>query len=55
MRQLNRKYGFTKFIIVVPSVAIREGVYKSFEITKEPFELQYDKAVIYTFKIIMRR
>ena len=31
--ELHRKYGFTKFIIVVPSVAIREGVYKSFEIT----------------------
>ncbi len=40
--ELNRKYGFTKFIIVVPSVAIREGVYKSFEITKEHFALQYD-------------
>ena len=40
--ELNRKYRFTKFIIVVPSVAIREGVYKSFEITKEHFDLQYD-------------
>lgn len=40
--ELNRKYGFTKFIIVVPSIAIREGVYKSFEITKEHFGLQYD-------------
>lgn len=40
--ELNRKYGFSKFIIVVPSVAIREGVYKSFEITKEHFSLQYD-------------
>lgn len=40
--ELNRKYGFTKFIIVVPSVAIREGVYKSFETTKEHFGLQYD-------------
>jgi len=40
--ELNRKYGFTKFIIVVPSVAIREGVYKSFEIMKEHFGLQYD-------------
>ena len=35
--ELNRKYGFTKFVIVVPSVAIREGVYKSFEITREHF------------------
>lgn len=40
--ELNRRYGFTKFIIVVPSVAIREGVYKSFEITNEHFGLQYD-------------
>lgn len=40
--ELNRRYGFTKFIIVVPSVAIREGIYKSFEITKEHFGAQYD-------------
>jgi len=40
--ELNRKYGFTKFIIVVPSVAIREGVYKSFQVTQEHFGLQYD-------------
>lgn len=35
--ELNKTYGFTKFIIVVPSVAIREGVYKSLEITREHF------------------
>ena len=40
--ELNKKYGFTKFIIVVPSVAIREGVYKSLEVTREHFENQYD-------------
>lgn len=40
--ELNRKYGFTKFIIVVPSVAIREGVYKSFKITKDHFAALYD-------------
>ncbi len=40
--ELNRRYGFTKFIIVVPSVAIREGVYKSLEITAEHFGLRYD-------------
>ena len=40
--ELNKRYGFTKFIIVVPSVAIREGVYKSLEVTKEHFENQYD-------------
>ena len=40
--ELNRRYGFTKFIVVVPSVAIREGVYKSFQVTAEHFALQYD-------------
>ena len=40
--ELNKRYGLTKFIIVVPSVAIREGVSKSLDITKEHFENQYD-------------
>jgi type III restriction enzyme len=40
--ELNKRYSFTKFIVVVPSVAIREGVYKSFEITGEHFAVQYD-------------
>ena len=40
--EMNKRYGFTKFIIVVPSVAIREGVYKSLEITREHFLNQYD-------------
>ncbi len=40
--ELNKKYGFTKFIIVVPSVAIKEGVYKSLEITKEHLKTIYD-------------
>jgi len=40
--ELNHRYGFTKFIIVVPSVAIREGVYKSLQITEEYFKNQYD-------------
>lgn len=35
MYELNRAYGWSKFIIVVPSIAIREGVYKSFEMTQE--------------------
>ena len=47
--ELNRKYGLTKFIIVVPSVPIREGVYKSFEITKEHFGLQYDNVPYHYF------
>lgn len=40
--ELNKLYGFSKFVIVVPSVAIREGVYKSFEVTKEHFATAYD-------------
>ncbi|MDL2293270.1 DEAD/DEAH box helicase family protein [Ruminococcaceae bacterium OttesenSCG-928-D13] len=40
--EMNRRYGFTKFIIVVPSVAIREGVYKSFQITADHFGAHYD-------------
>lgn len=40
--ELNQKYGFTKFVIVVPSVAIREGVYKSLQITQEHFKDLYD-------------
>jgi len=40
--ELNRQYGFTKFIIVVPSIAIREGVYKSLQTTQEHFSALYD-------------
>ncbi|MFR9542283.1 MAG: DEAD/DEAH box helicase family protein [Rikenellaceae bacterium] len=40
--ELNKRYGFTKFIIVVPSVAIREGVYKSLQVTSDHFANQYD-------------
>lgn len=40
--ELNRRYGFTKFIVVVPSVAIREGVKKSLDATKEYFSQAYD-------------
>ena len=36
--ELNKRYGFTKFVIVVPSVAIKEGVYKSLQITEDPFQ-----------------
>ena len=39
--ELNKNYGFTKFVIVVPSVAIREGVAKSLEITQEHFKKIY--------------
>ncbi len=40
--ELNKKYGFKKFIIVVPSVAIREGVLKNLEITNEHFKALYN-------------
>jgi type III restriction enzyme len=40
--ELSRKYGFQKFIIVVPSVAIREGVLKNIEITREHFRALYN-------------
>ncbi|MGL5758551.1 type III restriction-modification system endonuclease [Plesiomonas sp.] len=39
--ELHQRYGFTKFIIVVPSVAIKEGVYKSLQITEEHFKQTY--------------
>lgn len=39
--ELNKRYGFTKFVIVVPSVAIKEGVYKSLQITEEHFKSLY--------------
>ncbi len=42
MFELFEKYGFSKFIIVVPSVAIREGVYKSLQMTEEHFNQIYD-------------
>lgn len=42
MLELNKRYGFTKFIVVVPSIAIREGVYKSLQVTEEHFKNLYD-------------
>jgi type III restriction enzyme len=43
MFELNRRYGWSKFIVVVPSVAIREGIYKSLDITAEHFMEEYNK------------
>ena len=40
--EMNKRYGFTKFIIVVPSIAIKEGVNKSLEITELHFKEHYD-------------
>lgn len=45
MFELNKHYGWSKFIVVVPSIAIREGVYKSFEITQEHFAEEYGKKI----------
>ena len=43
--ELNKHYGWSKFIVVVPSVAIREGVYKSFQMTQEHFAEEYGKKI----------
>ena len=43
MFELNKKYGWSKFIVVVPSIAIREGVKKTFEITADHFMEYYGK------------
>lgn len=45
MYELNKHYGWSKFIIVVPSIAIREGVYKSFQMTQDHFAEEYGKKV----------
>lgn len=55
--ELNKRYGWSKFIIVVPSVAIREGVYKSLQITQDHFAVEYNKKIdffIYDSKKITR-
>ena len=39
--ELNKRYGFTKFVIVVPSIAIKEGVYKSIQMTDDHFRALY--------------
>jgi type III restriction enzyme len=45
MFELNKEYGWNKFIIMVPSVAIREGVHKSLEITADHFQEIYGKKI----------
>ena len=47
MFELNKKYGWSKFIVVVPSIAIREGVKKSFEVMEDHFFEQYGKKARY--------
>ncbi|MEO0551342.1 MAG: DEAD/DEAH box helicase family protein [Pseudomonadota bacterium] len=53
--ELNKLYGFKKFIIVVPSVAIREGVLKSIEVTKAHFKTLYDKVPFDHFEYNSKR
>ncbi|MBQ7560212.1 MAG: DEAD/DEAH box helicase family protein [Synergistaceae bacterium] len=45
--ELNKLYGWSKFIIIVPSIAIREGVYKTFAITQEHFKADYTQPINY--------
>lgn len=47
MYELNKAYGWSKFIVIVPSIAIREGVLKSFQITEEHFQELYKKKIRY--------
>ena len=50
IHELHRQYGFKKFIVVVPSLAIKEGVLKNLEITKEHFDILYEKPVMNWFE-----
>lgn len=47
MYELNKAYGWSKFIVMVPSIAIREGVQKSFDITQDYFQELYNKKIRY--------
>jgi type III restriction enzyme len=47
MYELNEHYGWSKFIVMVPSIAIREGVQKSFEITADYYQEEYKKKIRY--------
>ncbi|MCB1044419.1 MAG: DEAD/DEAH box helicase family protein [Acidobacteria bacterium] len=47
--ELHKRYGFTKYVIVVPSIAIKEGTYKTLQITREHFENLYPTAKGYEY------
>ena len=47
MYELNKNYGWSKFIVITPSIAIREGVEKSFKLTEEFFQSIYNKKIRY--------
>lgn len=53
--ELNRSYGFTKFVIVVPSIAIKEGVMKTIEITKDYFKAQLNGLIYRSFMYDSKR
>ena len=53
--ELNRRYGFTKFVIVVPSVAIKEGVYKTLQITEEHFRGPLRRRALRVFPLRFRQ
>ena len=46
MYELHKHYGWSKFIVIVPSIAIREGVFKSFEVTQDHFQELYGHKII---------
>ena len=48
--ELNKRYGFTKFIITVPSVAIKEGVLSTFKATEDHFKERYDNVIYHYFE-----
>ena len=48
--ELNKKYGFIKFIIVVPTVAVKEGVVKSIDIMTDHFKLKYDNVIFKSYE-----
>ncbi len=43
--ELNQRYGWSKFVVVVPSIAVREGVYQAFQMTGEHFSEEYGKKI----------
>ena len=54
MFELNKRYGWSKYIVVVPSIAIREGAKKSFEITEDHFMENYGKKARYLRSTIVK-
>ena len=47
--ELHKQYGFKKFVVIVPSVAIREGVYKSMQTTRDYFKREYEGTTLKPF------